>query len=1091
MARIQQAGSRIPRWTAPGGPAGAGQDQLPVGLAGELEVRASAALAAALRRTAEPLAGVLLAAHLKVLADLTGEPVLVTRYRAPREAVTRMCVAPARPGSWRELAAAAQFDADTAETASPEAASPEAAEREAAEREAVLDLSGLDGPGVRDDAPAALRVSAELRAGVLRLGLRYRNDVMTASFAERIGGYYLRALELIAADSSGPHHAQSLVGAEELHTQMHDLAGRRVPLPDKLFIELFEEQARERPEATAAVHNGRRWTYRELDERASQVARLLLSEGIAAEDVVAVCMSRNLDWLAALLGVLKSGGVYLPVRPDFPPDRVLTQLNRSACRFGLTAPGDAGPLAEAAPRTSAGCAVFMIEDARRHQGDGAATVPVTPGQLAYIYFTSGSTGEPKGAMCEHAGLLNHLYAKVDDLDLGPDDVVTQTASQCFDISLWQLAAPLLVGGCTEIIDTDLQLDVERFVGKLTAGGISVIQIVPAYLEVMLAHLERHPVPLGDLRSVSVTGEALKAGLVRRWFACYPDIPLVNAYGATEVSDDTMHAVLRGSLVRESPIVTVGRSLRNVNTYILNERLQVVPLGAPGEIAFSGVCVGRGYINDPERTTLAFVEDPYRPGTRLYRTGDFGRWLPEGTIEFLGRRDEQVKIRGFRIEIGEIENRLLQMPGVREAAVVIAGESDQTRHLVAFFTGAQGLQSADLRDFLAAALPDYMMPSYLHQVAALPLTENGKVAKRRLIELAGELSRGVAVYEPPATATERRLATAWAEILNALLGGIGRNDDFFKLGGTSLAAVRLVVKLDRLVSLRQLTAHPVLRDLAAVIDATAAAPAADPASADSAVPAASVLSGPLLQRLGTVPDARATLICFPYAGGNAVNFRALAKELERARVVVYGVELPGHDVARPDEPLTVVTEIADRVLAELHGAVDGPVLIWGHCAGSAAALALARLLERAGRGPERVFLGGALLDDPAALRREIDAVAELTNQQITDDLHRESAYVELDMLKAERSDQVGQAYRHDVRTANEYLIEAAGQGVRLRAPLDVVVAADDAATAGHRERHRDWEQLASTVRLHELDEGGHYFVRTRPDALADLITACLS
>src|SRR5205823_10934959 len=308
------------------------------------------------------------------------------------------------------------------------------------------------------------------------------------------------------------------------------------------------------------------------------------------------------------------------------------------------------------------------------------------------------------------------------------------------------------------------------------------------------------------------------GLVRRWFALYPDIPLVNAYGATEVSDDTMHAVLDGVPERDLAIVSVGRSLRNVNTYILDERLRLVPLGAPGEIAFSGVCVGRGYVNDPERTAQAFTTDPYRPGNRLYRTGDYGRWLPEGTIEFLGRRDEQVKIRGYRIEIGEIENRLLQMPGVEQAAVVIDGRSDQTRNLVAFFTGSAGLEPADLRDFLAAALPDYMVPHYFHRLEALPHNENGKVDKRRLIETAATLNQGAAAYLPPSTPTERRLATAWAEVLNVLVGRIGRADDFFQLGGTSLAAVRLVVKLDRQVSLRDVVAHPVLRELAAVLDA---------------------------------------------------------------------------------------------------------------------------------------------------------------------------------------------------------------------------------------------------------------------------------
>lgn len=281
-------------------------------------------------------------------------------------------------------------------------------------------------------------------------------------------------------------------------------------------------------------------------------------------------------------------------------------------------------------------------------------------------------------------MLNHLYMKIEDMEIAAGEVVTQTASQCFDISLWQFTAPLLVGGAVRIIDTDTQLDVDAFLDEITDGAVAVVQIVPSYLEVLLTHLEHHPRPLGGLRTISVTGEALKYELVQRWFAAHPGVKLVNAYGATEVSDDTMHEVLDGLPDRD--FVTVGRSLRNVNTYILDENLALVPLGSPGEIAFSGVCVGRGYINDEERTRQAFVADPFEYGTRMYRTGDFGRWLPEGRIEYLGRRDEQVKIRGFRIEIGEIENKLLSMPGVHEAAVVIDGGAGDLRNLVAFFAG---------------------------------------------------------------------------------------------------------------------------------------------------------------------------------------------------------------------------------------------------------------------------------------------------------------------------------------------------------------------------------------------------------------------
>ena len=288
-------------------------------------------------------------------------------------------------------------------------------------------------------------------------------------------------------------------------------------------------------------------------------------------------------------------------------------------------------------------------------------------------------------MCEHAGMLNHLYAKIDDLEIDDGSVVAQTAPQCFDISLWQLVSALLVGGRTLIIEQDVILAVERFVDKIVDGRVAVLQIVPSYLDAVLSYLEQSPQKLPDLRCVSVTGEALKAELAQRWFAAQPDIKLVNAYGLTETSDDTNHEVMDEA--PKAARVPLGRPINNVHVYIVDEHLSPVPLGAPGAIVFSGVCVGRGYVNDPERTRLAFMADPHQPGQRLYRGGDYGRWQPDGKLDFLGRSDTQVKLHGFRIEIGEIESTLLRVPGVRDCAVVVAERADQNKHLVAFYSGA--------------------------------------------------------------------------------------------------------------------------------------------------------------------------------------------------------------------------------------------------------------------------------------------------------------------------------------------------------------------------------------------------------------------
>src|SRR5213596_3384054 len=416
------------------------------------------------------------------------------------------------------------------------------------------------------------------------------------------------------------------------------LAGPSRKLPDRRAHEVFEDQARARPDTIAALHGSRQLMYGELNARANRVARALLARGLAREGVVGVVTERNLDWMTAVLAIFKAGGAYLPIEPHFPADRIARTLSRAGCRLVLTERGSTAMLDQALQSLSGVETLFI--DAAYEEGhpDGDLGVDVAPDQLAYIYFTSGSTGEPKGAMCEHAGLLNHLFAKIDDLRIGEGDVVAQTAPQCFDISLWQLVSAVLVGGRTLVVEQETILDAKRFIDKIVEGRVAVVQVVPSYLEVLVSYLAQPPRELPDLRCVSATGEALKKELVQRWFAVQSGIKLMNAYGLTETSDDTNHEIMDSVPRRER--VPLGRPINNVHVYVVDEHLSPVPLGAPGEIVFSGVCVGRGYINEPERTRRAFLADPHRAGQRLYRRGDYGRWLPDGKLEFLGRRDSR-------------------------------------------------------------------------------------------------------------------------------------------------------------------------------------------------------------------------------------------------------------------------------------------------------------------------------------------------------------------------------------------------------------------------------------------------------------------
>jgi amino acid adenylation domain-containing protein len=650
--------------------------------------------------------------------------------------------------------------------------------------------------------------------GVVRLRVAHLSDALDGPAAARILGYHLAALSAMAADPGADARAAGLLSPAELEHQLSGLAGPHRRLPRRRPHELLRDQAAARPDDVAVVHGDVRWTYRELVDRADRLSRALLARGLRPEDVVGVVTERTPDWAAAVLAVLQAGGAYLPLEPHFPAGRIGTVLTRAGCRLVLTERGSRTTLDEALAALPEVRAVDIGAGHDEPSPAVALPVPVAADQLAYLYFTSGSTGEPKGAMCEHAGMLNHLLAKIDDLGIVPGQVVAQTAPQCFDISLWQLLAAPIAGARTVIVPQDVILDVPRFVATVTAERVTVLQLVPSYLDLVLTYLEEHPAELADLRVVSVTGEAVTPELVRRFFAVLPGRQLVNAYGLTETSDDTNHAVL--DRPPHDGRVPLGPPIANVRVSVVDDDLRPVPLGAPGEIVFSGVCVGRGYVNDPQRTAAAFLADPRCPGERLYRSGDQGRWRPDGALEFLGRRDSQVKIAGFRIEIGEVDNALLRVPGVRDAAVVVADRGGRDRSLVAFWTGEDGLDAGTIAHRLAETLPAYMVPAAFVRRDRLPVTANGKVDRKALSALAGELA-DEPVAAAPRTATERRLAAVWARVLGVPVEGIGRTDSFFGRGGTSLTAVRLAIALDRAVSLPDIVRAPVLADLARVLD----------------------------------------------------------------------------------------------------------------------------------------------------------------------------------------------------------------------------------------------------------------------------------
>jgi amino acid adenylation domain-containing protein len=423
----------------------------------------------------------------------------------------------------------------------------------------------------------------------------------------------------------------------------------------------------------------------------------------------------------------------------------------------------------------------QIRSYSTHRPDGG---PV-PGDVAYMIYTSGSTGKPKGVLIEHGGMLNHLYAKINDLQITASSVIAQTASYTFDISVWQMLCALPVGGKIIIYKDALILSPVELLRSLDKDKVTIWECVPSYLSSVLSLNVVLP-ELKSLDYVLTTGEAVSKSLVDKWFRSYSDKRLVNAYGPTEASDDICHYVMDS--VPEYNTIPIGKPVQNTKIYIVDRTGNLCPLGVKGELCISGIGVGRGYWRDTEKTDRSFVKNPFEEvGFRMYRTGDLARWLPDGNIDYIGRIDEQVKIRGYRIELQEIESMLLQQPGVEQGVVVAKEDGKGLKRLLGYVVLKDGADKGLIEEGLSAVLPEYMIPRQWIELKALPLTSNGKIDKKALPDV--EIVVGED-YIAPSSELEEQLVEIWAGILKLDKTVISINKNFFELGGNSLKILEL-------------------------------------------------------------------------------------------------------------------------------------------------------------------------------------------------------------------------------------------------------------------------------------------------------------
>jgi amino acid adenylation domain-containing protein len=642
----------------------------------------------------------------------------------------------------------------------------------------------------------------------LSLTYCYSADLFDAQTIAHLADSFEGLLAQIAADPEVPISKLRLGRLPEGRAAGAAAIHDRGPWPE----ELIAQRAREDPDRVAFVSGAETWTYGELDRRADRLARRLRSAGVSPEQRVGILGRRSPVMWAAVLAVLNAGAAFVPLDPEDPEVRLRALVGAAGLRCLAVGAGHE-ELAAAITRGT-GCQVLRWDAGAEAGGEAeAVTARASGNELACVFYTSGSTGAPKGVMVERAGMRNHLHAKVEELRLDRGDVMLQNASHCFDVSVWQALAPLMCGGRVVICDDECARDPEGVLALVKAEGVTILETVPSFLELMLG-LAEAPEALLSLKYLVSNAETLPVPLSRRWFERCRGIALVNTWGATECSDDVTHQIMTEPIAAGRARVGVGRAIAGAGVHVLDEELQPLPPGAAGQLAVAGVCVGRGYLSDAAATARAFVPDPFarRDGGRLYLTGDLGRFTSDGALEFLGRRDGQVKVRGHRVEVGEVEGTMATHSAVRQAAV-----AEKDGRLVGYWVGTSDLEMSELRAHLADTLPAYMVPDAFVRLDALPRTHSGKV-DRRALPPPGSV-QGRPEYLPPRTELERRLAQVWEEVL--AVGRVGVHDNFFDLGGHSLSATRIVLSLQRdagiAVSIRELFQAATVAGLAALAE----------------------------------------------------------------------------------------------------------------------------------------------------------------------------------------------------------------------------------------------------------------------------------
>ena len=673
-----------------------------------------------------------------------------------------------------------------------------------------LDITGYDGNEATVSKFDLNFTFAETNDGIL-LQLEYNTDIFDKDTIQRLGGHLIHLLESILEDPGQQVGQLKLLNEEEeglLSTGFKAVEASYSK--SATLITMFEAQVEKYPDHIALVHGKESVTYRELNHRSNRLARFLRTNyDIQPDDLVAISLERGIPMIVAIMGVLKSGGAYVPIDPAYPEER--KRYMEADCKARLLIDEQ----------------MFRAFEQDRENFDVSNPNRVNrPEDLCYVIYTSGTTGKPKGTLIQHSNVVRLFKTEPGLFDFSPSDVWTMFHSFCFDFSVWEMYGALLFGGKLVVVPKETTKDPGAYLELLRSEGVTILNQTPSFFYNIAGREVEEPESDLNLRWIIFGGEALSTGRLSAWHSRYPAVRLVNMYGITET---TVHVTYKEITTNDilNDTKSIGRSIPTLCCYILDEHLQLCPVGVPGQICISGAGLARGYLNRPELTSEKFVSNPYREGARLYLSGDSGRWKPNGTIDYLGRLDKQVKIRGYRIELGEIEHVLAQHPSIETAVVTTLVDNSGAEALVAYLQGSTNLSLTEIRTFLAQSLPQYMLPSHFTEVEEFPLTANGKLDRNALPHPESLMMSDSTGYIAPRTDTEAKMVEIWAEVLGQAEEKIGIQDNFFDLGGHSLKMMQVMARVDSVfktqINIQYLFSGPTIERIAQYIDHLRATP----------------------------------------------------------------------------------------------------------------------------------------------------------------------------------------------------------------------------------------------------------------------------